>query len=249
MPESANLLQYPNQLFVRCELAPKCDPGPIPQNDHLDYLGVTIDHKLAWSTNSKQKISKAKKATGSITRLVKNRIHREQLRILLVSKVVPVFTYGLTVTYPRNKGDRISLERLNRFVVRLSTNDYVTPYRQLLNRTGMIPIYQSVLHRRIQLMQQYYRGKRYLPPNTIQPLRRNNILRRRHQDYAITTTESTGLRYSDSALELATQVWNRVPDNLVSGNVGNIRNRLGPASYMDNVWNICADMSTAILTL
>ena len=45
---------------------------------------------------------------------------------LLTAKVLPIFMYGLLVTYPRYQGDRLLLERLNRFVAPLSTKNYIS---------------------------------------------------------------------------------------------------------------------------
>ena len=39
---------------------PNVAQAPIPQTAQLDYLGVSIDDKLTWCANYKQKISKAK---------------------------------------------------------------------------------------------------------------------------------------------------------------------------------------------
>ena len=59
--------------------------------------------------------------------------------------------YGITVTYQRGKTERLQLERLNLFVAHLCTNDYVSTYQQLLNKTGMRAVFQTVLHNRIHL--------------------------------------------------------------------------------------------------
>ena len=229
--------------------APTVGANPVDHSDKLEYLGVTVDMKLTWCANTRLKISKAKQAAGSIRRLLKNKMPRPLLRQLLTSKIVPVFMYGMTAAYPRNKTDQIALERLNRFLLRLSTNDYTSPYTDLLERTSTIPIYQRVLHNRINLAQRYSKGLRYLPPRTIQPYNHNNITRRRFHNFAIVPTEPTGLRYRDSALELTTQAWNRVPTQLILGNSVNVKNRLEDTGYADLAWDVYTEMQMAVLVL
>jgi hypothetical protein len=182
---------------------PSINGDAIQYAPSLDYLGVTLDHKLVWSENSRRKAVKAKRAIGSILRLLRNRLPSRQLQQILVSKVMPIFLYGITVTYPRNKTDRIALERLGRYIARISTNNYTKPYGELLLCTDMDPVNRTVLHRRIQLAQRYSRGSRYLPPGTVRAFVQSNALRRRHHESAIMPVETTGLRYRDFALELS----------------------------------------------
>lgn len=228
---------------------PKIRQLPITPTDNQDYLGVTIDPKLTWQVNTDRKVAKAKKAIGTLRRLVKNKLPAVHVRKLLNSKVTPVFLYGITATYPRCRRGQLSLERLNRFVARLSTNRYDATYQQLLSSTHMKPVFQTVLHRRIQLMQKYYTGKRYIPPGSIRPFVQNPILRQRFQDFALSVIEPTGMRYRHSSLEMAIQVWNRLPDDIVRGNTGGIKTRLENASYFDLLWMDCSALSQAILTL
>ena len=228
---------------------PKVGPAPITPTPDLKYLGVLLDAKLSWHANTREKVTKAKVAIGSIRRLLKNRIPLKMLRTLLLSKVLPVYLYGIVTTYPRNKGDRICLERLNRYVAKVATNDFTSPYVRLLGRASMQTVFQTVLQRRIQLAQRYSKGQKYIPPNCIQAHFGNPNLRQRFHRFALATSEPTGMRYKDSALELTTQVWNRVPPDIVLHNEKNIKMRILEASYRDAVWELDGDMESAILTL
>ena len=59
---------------------PKVFNSGISGTDNLTYLGVTIDPKLTWRSNSLQKVAKAKKALGSIRRLVGKKIPLNQMK-------------------------------------------------------------------------------------------------------------------------------------------------------------------------
>ena len=223
---------------------PRVNGIALEYTSELDYLGVALDTKLTWHTNTMRKIAKAKQALGSIRRLVKNKLPLTFLRNLLLVKILPVFLYSITVTYPRLKTDRVSLEGLNKFVARLVTNDYITPYHRLLPRADILPIFKAVLYRRIQLAQRYSRGQRYLPQGSIR-----TRFRTRTHNFGLLTEERTGMRYRDSALETLVQTWSRLPAALVNGNSPNISERLIKANYEDNQWIVCADMSASILMI
>ena len=222
---------------------------PVEHRNQLDYLGVTIDSKLTWSSNSHKKVCKAKQAIGSIRQLLKNKLPLAKLRLLFLTKILPIFTYGITVTYPRNKADRICLERLNLYVAHLVTNDYRSPYVDLLEKAAMQPVFESVLYQRIALAQQYSKGRRYLPPRTIQAYSRNDGRPHRFHRYSLAACNATNLRYRDSGLELALQAWNRLPERILRGNVSNVKGRLRENSYEDTAWDIYAMMYAAILQL
>lgn len=219
---------------------------PVAYTDRLVYLGVTIDSKLTWSANTKQKVTKAKQAIGCITRALNKKIPLVLLRRLVMCKVLPVYMYGMAVTYPRNKVDRTSLERLNRYVARVCANDYVSPYAEVLERLGMQPIYQAVLYQRIQLAQKYARGKRYLPPNTILS---NQNRRLRSHGFTLAPQVKTGLLYRDSALELLINAWNRLPEEIVDGNAGGVKRRLINNEYNDASWEVFTDLRATLLIL
>ena len=113
----------------------------------------------------------------------------------------------------------------------------------------MLPVYQSVLRRRMQLAQRYSRGCRYLPPGSIQAFIPLGYQRRRFHDFAIVPSVRSGIRYRDSALEFLTQCWNRLPREIIGGNSNNIMQRLDSAAYQDNEWDVSVDMRASILTL
>ena len=221
---------------------------PIPLVNAATYLGVTIDNKLTWSNNTSTKCAKAKRAVGALKRLVKNKLNRSQLRTLVVSKVVPLFTYGLTATYPRNKCDRIALERLNRYITQTISNNYRLPYLELLEQTGIMPIYQNVIHRRILLAHSYVRGRRHLPVGTWQFLRHNEYLRRRSHNWAASPVSPTGLMVRNSAMEDILQCWNSMPFDFADLTKIQLRDKLVSSAYVDNSEEALS-MRTAVMQL
>ena len=127
--------------------------------------------------------------------------------------------------------------------------DFTSSYMDLLTKMSMQPVFQSVLHRRIELAQKYSKGRRYLPPYCIEAFGAHSNRPHRFQHYAIAPMQQTGIRYRDSALELSSQVWNRVPQNIVGKNENGIKERILDASYRDAVWELTGDMEACILQL
>ena len=228
---------------------PSIRGAPITPSDGLTYLGVTMDPKLTWSSNTTQKVCKAKRAVGCIHRLLKRKIPIRYLRHFILAKILPIFTYGITVTYPRNKSDRVSLERMNRYVAQITTNDYVSSYVDLLRNASMQPIFQRVLHQRLGLAQQYSKGRRYLPLGTLEAYERNDRRPHRLHHYSMVVPNPTSRKYAKSALEILLQSWNRVPERLLKNNVSKLRRRLEDDSYEDTLWEIYAAMYATILQM
>ena len=185
---------------------------------------------------------------GCIRRLVKNKLTKSLLRRLLMGKIAPIFLYSVPVTYPRNRSEALEMERLNRFVLRIATNDFQSSYMDLLTKTESMPVYKLVLHKRLKLAQDYVAGRRYLPPATIEPCDYNPVLRRRFHLHAQQAVDKTGLRYRDSALELTLQAWNRLPDEILCGNSGGLTSRLRRHSYGDSGYSFVS-IEQAILRL
>ena len=113
----------------------------------------------------------------------------------------------------------------------------------------MQPVFQSVLHQRIHLAQRYSKGQRHIPPNSIRPLQGHPRLRQRCHDFAFGVEQPTGIRYCDSALEVTSQMWNRIPTDIMGRNENQLRKRVLDAAYRDAVWELQGDMQSSILRL
>ena len=166
-----------------------------------------------------------------------------------MAKKMPVLMYALTVSYPRNRCDQIALERLNRYILRLSTRDFESPYSALLETTNCLPVFKRVLYGRISLCQRYSKGGRHLPEGVLVRSTHDTRFRRRFRNFALDVSQPTGIRYGYSSLELSTHAWNRVPENLVLGNIPNVSKRLSKAQYGDTSWVDFVAMEAAIRLL
>ena len=146
----------------------------------------------------------------------------------------PIFTYGLCASYPDLKGDRLALERLNRYICRLVCNDYRSPYEDLLGRLNRRPLFQEVTHRRILLSHRYYNAVRHLPHGTLQNENRNPRLRlRSHRKSMAVWPPTTPYQTTPSALEQTVGLWNRLPEGLASASFSSLKSTLSSENYHD----------------
>jgi hypothetical protein len=73
------------------------------------------------------------------------------MKAAITSYVFPILLYAIEVWYPPLDKDKKSLERVNKFVARLLTNNFdrTTDYQDLLTKSGMKPLYRIVCERRL----------------------------------------------------------------------------------------------------
>ena len=184
----------------------------IQQTENLPYLGLTFDSKMAWSTNTQLKIQKAKRLIGALNHRFGKFLSKSQFLSIVTQKVLPVCLYGMPVCYPRLQGDQDRLQRLQDYCSRVVSKDFILPPAQILWNLNLPSIQQIIAQRRVVLARSYVRKWRYLPENTIGPLRNPVRLRRRYNDQAYQTREPTALRTRDSALEVILKLWSVIPN-------------------------------------
>ena len=187
--------------------------------DGVQYLGVTFDQKLNWSTTTHVSISKAKRAVGCLRRTVGQFLTINQRKTLVFGKVAPIFTYCLLATYPALKGDRMALERLNRYLCRVVTNNFVLPYTDLLSRLDRPPIFQEIIERRILLNHKYVHHRRYQPPGLIRHFDENRAYNLRRHSKAVQIVPATSRHIADSVIETIAKSYNQLRQNLVEKSV------------------------------
>ena len=162
---------------------------------------------------------------------------------------MPVFLYAMTITYPRKRADQVALERLNRYILRLSTRDFLSSYTDLLKASNSLPVFKKVLYNRIGLCQSYSKNEHFLPDSVLGQPTQDPRFRQRFHGYALEVCEPTGIRYGYSALEVAIQAWNRVPDVILQNNKRYITRRLTKVEYSDFTWTDFVAMDAAIRLL
>ena len=145
---------------------------------------------------------------------------------------MPLFTYGMIAAYPGLKCDQNLLERLNSYICKVTSNDYVSSYEDLLSRLNVQPLFQTITHRRILLAQKYVTTCRYQPPGTIRGLT-NPRFRLRSHARSVTVSPPTARQTNSSSLEDVAAIWNRVPANLAGLAPVTLKRTLRTQNYHD----------------
>ena len=182
------------------------------RNDNLQYLGVMFDKRVNWADNTQVRVQKAKRMLGALKNCFGKFFSRKQFLNIVTAKILPIALYGMTVTYPRLLGPQKCLERLLEHCCRSVTRDYTTATDDLLFQLGQPSVKMLTRQRQIILARSYIRKWRYIPANTITPLKQDNRLRQRYNDQSYQTACQTHLRTANSSLEMMLDLWNQVPN-------------------------------------
>ena len=199
----------------------------------MPYLGVMIDERLKWDVHTEVQVTKAKKAIRHLKRVGDKHIPKRLLKPLITGKVLPIFMYCQSACYPVYQKDRTLLERLNRYICKIITNDFQSPYLDLLDRLNMQPIAQTVLHQRVLLAKKYNHKSRYMPPGRINRVI-NGRLRNRGHSQSLSVRPSTDFDTQNSALETLIADWNALPEQAVALSYQRLKNHLQATSYNSN---------------
>ena len=198
----------------------------------LPYLGVKVDARLKWDYHTDSTVTKAKRMIGHFLRVGgRKNLPLRILKQVIFQSILPVLLYCQTVCYPYFQKDRLSLERLNRYICRVTANDYRTPYLELLRRIDGQPFYVQVIHRRILLAHRYASGRRHLPENTIQPFVQDIRLRNRTYNRGLEVVHRTHVSTSQYALECVISLWNGLNEEAAVLNTAKLKVYLHKNSY------------------
>ena len=134
----------------------------IEEVDTYKYLGAWVDRKLVWNVHTKKKISEAKQALGSLSRC-RRYLPPSVTRLVYKTIIQPQFLYAISITYPKNKKDQISLEYVNKYAASLISDKHTGLYDDLLITANLHPIWKIVVDRRVSQLRSYVDGKRFIP--------------------------------------------------------------------------------------
>jgi len=139
----------------------------ISRVEKMRYLGVILDHKLAFTENAVAAAVKAKKAVGALWRTVGQWAGRDVFRRIYESQVQPVLTHALPMVSPATKFGWHSLEKVHRYAGRLSLNDFRASYTDLLRRLQWKNMSRLCVERQALHMYKWRNGLRFLPEGVI----------------------------------------------------------------------------------
>ena len=114
--------------------------NPLESVTSFKYLGVYISSDLFWSEHVKQVCVKAKRVTGLLYRNFYHHVPGPRLLQLYKSLVRPHFEYAAVIWSPHRQSDKLLLERVQKFALRMVTRDWHLSYPDLLNETDVMSL-------------------------------------------------------------------------------------------------------------
>ena len=114
--------------------------NPLESVTSFKYLGVYISSDLSWSEHVKQVCVKAKRVTGLLYRNFYHHVPGPRLLQLYKSLVRPHLEYAAVIWSPHQQSDKLLLERVQKFALRMVTRDWHLSYPDLLNETGVMSL-------------------------------------------------------------------------------------------------------------
>ena len=104
------------------------------------YLGVHISSDLSWSVHTQQVCMKAKRMIGLLYRNFYKHIPGTMLLQLYKSLVRPHLEYAAAVWSPHLLSDKLRLEKVQKFALRMVTQGWDMNYTDLLDKTGVLSL-------------------------------------------------------------------------------------------------------------
>lgn len=209
----------------------------IPVVSHLLYLGVHFDDTLSFSTHTIIKCSLIKRHVAACISIFRKSLTFSR-KILIYKVLIRCHLYYcLESTYPSNISDRIRLEKVQKFALRYISNMWSRDinYSTLLQLCNVPPFWFSVAVNRLFLLHSYVTGARHSPEglftfdcNVRRSMRNYNFRK-------LTVPFSKFHFFLNSPLISTINVYNRIPNNLISLHPNNLRRKLSDTKLFNSI--------------
>lgn len=187
--------------------------------DKAKYLGVVLDNKLTYSSHTQITCTKVKKFAGYLYRVLHKGVSPKTLAIIYKSLLRVCLLYCCDVVYPINKGDRLRLEKCQKYVCRLFNRnwDHNFPYVKLMAPLNLVPLWQSVFTRRLCMIHGYVHNYRHCPPILFTLVKNSNtrFSNRLNHEYCIKIPQTLHPRFISSPFVCSAVAFNALPADIV----------------------------------
>jgi len=207
--------------------------SPIECVTTYKYLGITLDRSLNYSQHIQMVCEKVRQGIGCMNRTVRKFVAPGVLDRIYRTVFYPRLTYAAEIVFPYRFSRPPNLraapnmdhnarlyERTHRRAAQSVTNNYLrqTQYSELLHQANWRPVTEDVWGRRLQLLQKYQTGTRFLPADILIPAPPARSLRNPTNQYAVKTTLSVkkNTKMTNSYFSQASNIWNKLPNDKCS---------------------------------
>jgi len=181
---------------------------PIKQSETFNYLGLNYSSNLSWSHHANIILNKVAIATGRITRIITPSTPIFIIRLLLLTLVVPIFSYGFPFWSPSSGVCKRFIRIISTPLLRALTLPHSTHRLSLLTECGIL--HPSILFQRSVLL--FNRHSRLLPPdhpsfNLFTNWPWNNLLSRVRSDLVVNDGGMDLVKIKNAAGKAHLKLW------------------------------------------
>jgi hypothetical protein len=88
------------------------------------YLGVEFDNRLTFGEHTTRMVNSVKRGIGALCRSLRKWAPVEAFSKAILSTTLPIFLYSIESWYPPNLKQRVALERVLKYAIRLILNKF-----------------------------------------------------------------------------------------------------------------------------
>ena len=147
--------------------------------NEVEYLGVLLSSDLSWTPHITSVCSKAKQILGLLYRRFYNHAEGATLMQLYLSLIRPHLEYACPVWDPHTMKDKVLLEDVQKFALRMATKQWDSGYQELLDIMNIPSLADRRLQLKLALLYKIVHGMCYFPPDILCP-RTNYSVRTNH---------------------------------------------------------------------
>ena len=143
---------------------------PLELVTSFKYLGVTLTSKLSWTPHINALVAKSRKLIGLLFRNFYHNSSQHTLLTLYKTLVLPHLSYCSAVwDPPASSCNATSLEKVQKFALRMSCKEWSLDYPSLLLSAGLPSLVSRRKNSKVLLIYKFLNHHLYLPPNLIYP--------------------------------------------------------------------------------
>jgi hypothetical protein len=191
------------------------------------YLGVEFDNRLTFGEHTTRMVNSVKRGIGALCRSLRKWAPVEAFSKAILSTTLPIFLYSIESWYPPNLKQRVALERVLKYAIRLILNkfNHDITYEDLLEEIKWKPLYRQVMERRLKTVRKILENRRYLPeevfPLAILDTRASSRIRSQRNQHNLQlapATEGSNSLQEKLAVAQMRKLWNGLDEKVVSTN-------------------------------
>ncbi|MCP3663342.1 MAG: hypothetical protein GY696_12745, partial [Gammaproteobacteria bacterium] len=161
----AILFAYGNSCSNTIEM--KVRGKAIQYSKTVKYLGVQLDPTLSFSEHVQQLAKSCRRTAGALSKLHGKYVPRDCLLKIYKQVIRPKIDYAAVIYDPRFQKDRKTIEKVQKFALRLIHRDWTSSYDELMDRSATNRLSCRRVQQKLVWLRKFTFGVSKLPPGTL----------------------------------------------------------------------------------